>query len=115
MTTHLIGQLLEVKPIEITDRKTEKVKYSTDLTIMFDGIDEDGFRKVSVETVNTDEEYYDDLKDKIGSVIALAYASKIDQWGTKFYPDRSMPVMVLEKNPLDYTKFKRVKEENKRK
>ena len=66
MTTHMIGKLLEVKPIEITDRKTEKVKYSTDLTIMFDGIDEEGFRKVSVETVNTDEEYYDDLHNKIG-------------------------------------------------
>jgi len=114
MTTHLIGQLLEVKPIETVDRKTEKVKYSTDLTVMFDGIDEEGFRKVSVETINTDEEYYDELKDKIGSVIALAYASKVDQWGTKFYPDRTMPVLVLEKNPLDYSKFKRTKPEPKK-
>jgi len=114
MTTHLIGQLLEVKPIETVDRKTEKVKYSTDLTVMFDGIDEEGFRKVSVETINTDEEYYDELKDKIGSVIALAYASKVDQWGIKFYPDRTMPVLVLDKNPLDYSKFKRTKSEPKK-
>ncbi len=109
MTTHLIGQLLEVKPIEMTDRKTEKVKYSTDLTIMFDGIDEEGFRKVSVETVNTDEEYYDELKDNIGKVVALAYTAKVDQWGTKFYADRSMPVLLLDANPLDYSKFKRDK------
>ena len=107
MTTHMIGQLLEVKPIEMTDRKTEKVKYSTDLTVMFDGIDEEGFRKVSVETINVDEEYYDELKDKIGKTIAIAYLSKTDQWGTKFYADRSMPVLELEKNPLDYSKFKR--------
>ena len=107
MTTHLIGQLLEVKPIEMTDRKTEKVKYSTDLTIMFDGIDEEGFRKVSVETVNTDEEYYDELKGSIGKIVALAYTAKVDQWGTKFYADRSMPVLQLEKNPLDYSNFKR--------
>ena len=107
MTTHLIGRLLEVKPIEMTDKKTEKVKYSTDLTIMFDGIDEEGYRKVSVETVNTDEEYYDELKDSIGKIVALAYLSKVDQWGTKFYADRTMPVLLLGNNPLDYSKFKR--------
>ena len=107
MTTHLIGQLLEVKPIEMEDRKTGKIKYSTDLTIMFDGIDEEGYRKVSVETVNVDEEYYNDLKDKIGKTVAIAYTAKVDQWGVKFYADRSMPVLELDKNPLDYTKFKR--------
>jgi len=109
MTTHLIGQLLEVKPKEYKDKKTEKVTYSTDVTVMFDGIDEEGFRKVSVETVTIDEDYYDDLKSKIGSVIALAYFSETNQYGTRFYPDRSMPVLVLEKNPLDYSKFKRNK------
>ena len=107
MTTHLIGQLLEVKPIEITDRKTEKVKYSTDITIMFDGIDEEGFRKVSVETVNVDEEYYDLLREKISKYVAIAYTAKTDQWGTKFYADRTMPVLELASNPLDYSKFKR--------
>lgn len=107
MTTHLVGQLLEVKPIETTDRKTERVKYSTDITIMFDGIDEEGFRKVSVETVNVDEEYYDILKGKISKYVSIAYISKTDQWGTKFYPDRTMPVLELDKNPFDYSKFKR--------
>jgi len=110
MTTHLIGQLLEVKPSEYTNKKTEKVTYSTDLTIMFDGIDEEGYRKVSVETVNVDEEYFDELKDKINGTIALAYHSSIDQWGQKFYADSSMPVLLLDKNPLDYSKFKRTKE-----
>ena len=109
MTTHFIGQLLEIKPIEHTDRQTQKVKYSTDITVMFDGIDEDGFRKVSVETINVDEEYYEELKDKIGKVIALAYTSKVSQYGVSFYPDRTMPVLVLDKNPLDYSRFKREK------
>ena len=110
MTTHLIGQLLEVKPKEYEDKKTSKMNYSTDLTVMFDGIDEEGYRKVSVETVTVDEEYYEELKDKIGSVIALAYYSEINQYGTRFYPDRSMPVLVLDKNPLDYSKYKRNKD-----
>jgi hypothetical protein len=113
MTTHLIGQLLEVKPIEMEDRKTGKIKYSTDLTIMFDGIDEEGYRKVSVETVNVDEEYYDDLKDKIGKTVAIAYTAKVDQWGVKFYADRSMPVLELDKNPLDYSKYKRTESSKK--
>ena len=109
MTTHMIGQLIEVKPIEMEDRKTGKVKYSTDITVMFDGIDEEGYKKVSVETINTDEEYQELLDDKIGKTVAIAYLSKVDQWGTKFYADRSMPVLVLDKNPLDYSKYKREK------
>jgi len=108
MTTHFIGQLLEVKPIETTDRKTDKTKYSTDITVLFEGIDEEGYKKISAETINVDEEYYDELKDKIGKVIALAYTSKVSQYGVSFYPDRSMPVLVLDKNPLDYSSFKRV-------
>ena len=108
MTTHLIGQLLEVKPKEYEDKKTSKVTYSTDLTIMFDGIDEEGYRKVAVETINVDEEYYDELSDAIGKTVALAYFSTVDQWGVKMYPDRSMPVLLLDKNPLDYSKFKRL-------
>ena len=107
MTTHFIGQLLEVKPIETTDRKTDKTKYSTDITVLFEGIDEEGYRNVSAEKINVDEEYYDELKDKIGKIIAIAYTSKVSQYGVSFYPDRSMPVLVLEKNPLDYSKYKR--------
>jgi len=33
MTTHFIATLLEVKPIETTDRKTDKTKYSTVQTL----------------------------------------------------------------------------------
>lgn len=107
MTTHMIGRLIEVKPIELVDKKTDKVKYSTDLTVMFDGVDEEGYKKVSVETINVDEEYYDELKTKIDKYIAIAYISSVSQYGTRFYPDRSMPVMELDKNPFDYSKFKK--------
>ncbi|MCX6077034.1 MAG: hypothetical protein NTW78_09160 [Campylobacterales bacterium] len=113
MTTHLIGQLLEVKPIEYENKKTNKVQYSTDLTVMFDGLDEEGFRKVSVETVSVDEDYYDELLDKKGSTIALAYHSSIDQWGQKFYPDKTMAVMILDKNPFDYSKYDKSKSAKK--
>lgn len=107
MTTHMIGQLLEVKPKEYLDKKTNKIDYSTDITVMFDGVDEEGYRKVSVETINVEEEYQEELTPLIGKTVAIAYFSTTDQWGTKFYPDRSMPVMVLDKNPFDYSKFKR--------
>ena len=41
--------------------------------------------------------------------------SKTDQWGTKFYADRSMPVLTLDKNPLDYSNFKKSKKEEVKK
>lgn len=109
-TTHMIGALMEVKPTEYTDKKTDKTIYGTELTVMFQGLDEEGYKKISVETIGTDEEYYDILKDKIGTYVALPYLIKIDQYGLKAYPDRSMPVLTLEKNPLDYSKYERNKQ-----
>ncbi|QFR43616.1 hypothetical protein [Sulfurimonas xiamenensis] len=106
-TLHMIGTLMEVKPTEYEDKKTGKMNYNTELTVMFNGVDEEGYKKISVETISTDEEYYDDLKEKIGFTVSLPYVMKIDQYGVKVYPDRSMPVLVLEKNPLDYSKFER--------
>lgn len=107
MTTHMIGQLLEVKPVERTDRKTEKVSYSTDVTLMFDGLDEEGYKNISVETINIDEDYREELEDKKGKYVSIAYISRTSQYGTTFFPDRSMPVMVLDRNPFDYSKFKK--------
>jgi hypothetical protein len=109
-TLHMIGTLMEVKPTEYEDKKSGKMNYSTELTVMFNGVDEDGYKKISVETISTDQEYYDDLKEKIGSTVSLPYVMKNDQYGVKVYPDRSMPVLVLEKNPLDYSKFERNKQ-----
>lgn len=108
-TLHLIGTLMEVKPTEYEDKKTGKINYNTELTVMFNGIDEEGYKKISVETITTDEEYYDLLKDKIGSTVSLPYVVKNDQYGVKAYPDRSMPVLTLEKNPLDYSKYEKAK------
>ena len=107
MNLFLIGQLLEVKPIEQTDKKTDRVKYSTDLTVLFQGFDEEGYKKISAETINVDEEYYKELKPHIGKYVAIAYHSETNQWGTRTYPDRSMPVMTMDKSPFDFSEFER--------
>jgi hypothetical protein len=107
MTLHMIGTLMEVKPTEYTDKKTDKTTYGTELTVMFNGLDEEGYKKISVESIICDEEYYDMLKEKISSSVALPYTVKNDQYGVKVYPDRSMPVLTLEKNPLDYSKYEK--------
>ncbi|MCK9546823.1 MAG: hypothetical protein M0Q25_08990 [Sulfurospirillaceae bacterium] len=112
-TLHMIGTLMEVKPTEYEDKKTGKMNYNTELTVMFNGVDEEGYKKISVETISTDEEYYDDLKEKIGSTVSLPYVMKIDQYGVKVYPDRTMPVLVLDKNPLDYSKFEKIRPSKK--
>ncbi len=109
MTLYFIGLLMEVKPTEYEDKKTGKFNYNTELTVMFTGLDEEGYKKISVETITTDEEYYDELREKIGTTVVLPYVAKNDQYGVKVYPDRSMPVLSLEKNPLDYSKFEKAK------
>jgi len=108
-TLHLIGTLMEVKPTEFEDKKTNKMNYNTELTVMFQGVDEEGYKKITVETISVDEEYYTELKDKIGTVIALPYVLTINQYGVRAYPDRSMPVLQLTSNPLDYSKFEKNK------
>ncbi len=105
MITHLIGQLMEVKPTEHENKKTGKVEYGTEITVLFEGVDEEGYKKFTAETINLDEEDFDRLKDKIGKTVAIAYTSRSSQYGTYIYPDRSMPVLVLEKNPLDYSAY----------
>jgi len=107
MTTYLLGQLLEVKPIEMQDKKTQKTIYSTDITVLFEGIDEEGYKKVSAETINVDETMYDSLKEFIGKYVAIAYRTINAKSGTYTFPDNTMPVMTMEKSPLDFTPFKR--------
>jgi len=109
MTTHFIGRLLEVRPSEIKDSKTDKIKYSTELTVMFEGITEDGYLKPSVESIYAEEEDYDIFKDKKGSYVAIPYNLSVNQWGMKWNYDKSMPVLELASNPLNYSKFDRTK------
>lgn len=109
MTTHFIGQLLEVRPVETIDKKTDKVKYSTELTVMFEGITEDGYLKPSIDSIYADEEDYDIFKDKKGQMVAIPYACTVSQYGQRYYFDKSMPVLSLKENPLDYSQYQRSK------
>ena len=107
MTLQLIGQLMEVKPTEQSNKSTGKVSYGTEIQVMFDGIDEEGYKKLTVEAIQLDEEYTDALQDKIGSYIAVSYNILQTPKGTYVFPDKSMPVLELDKNPLDYSKYSR--------
>jgi len=107
MTLQLIGQLMEVKPVENENKTTGKVTYSTEIQVMFSGIDEAGYKKLTVEAITLDEEYREVLEDKIGSYVAISYRVMHTPKGTYVYPDREMPVLQLKENPLDYSKFER--------
>lgn len=109
MTTHFIGQLLEVRPVETEDKQTKKINYSTELTVMFSGITEDGYLKPSIDSIYAEQEDYDTFIDKKGQTIAIPYNLSVNQWGQKYYYDKAMPVLLLEKNPLDYSKFDKSK------
>lgn len=109
MTTHFIGRLLEVRPVETEDKQTKKINYSTELTVMFEGITEDGYLKPSIDSIYADEEDYDTFKDKKNSYVAIPYNLSVNQWGQKYFYDKSMPVLELAQNPFDYSKFDKSK------
>jgi len=107
MTLQLIGQLMEVRPTEQTNKSTGKVTYNTEIQVMFSGIDEEGYKKLTVEAIQLDEDYSEKLEDKIGSHVCVSYNVMQTPKGTYVYPDKSMPVLELDKNPLDYSSFER--------
>ena len=107
MTLQLIGQLMEVKPMENENKQTGKVSYSTEVQVMLTGIDEKGYKKLTVEAISLDDDYQEVLEDKIGSFVAISYNVMHTPKGTYVFPDKSMPVLQLDKNPLDYSKFER--------
>ncbi|WP_457744956.1 hypothetical protein [Sulfurimonas sp.] len=107
MTLQLIGTLMEVKPTEREDKFTKKVTYATEIQVMFNGIDEEGYKKMTLETISLDEDYADKLEDKIGSTICVSYNVMHTAKGTYVFPDTSMPVLELDKNPLDYSAYAR--------
>ena len=113
MTLQLIGQLIEVEPTESTNKNTGKVTQHTTITVMFDGLNDKGYVKRTVETIQLDEDYMEKLEDNIGKYIAISYNIMNTAKGTYVFPDNTMPVMVLDKNPLDYTRFKKTKETKK--
>lgn len=107
ITTHFIGRLLEVRPNEYKNKTDNKIVYQTELTVQFDGITEDGYLKPSIDTILVDEEDFDTFDSVIGHVIAIPYRNDTNQYGQRYGYDSSMPVLVLDKNPLDYSKYKR--------
>ena len=98
---------MEVRPVEQENKNTGKVTYSTEIQVMFTGIDEKGYKKLTVEAINLDEEYQEVLDDKIGSYICVSYNVMHTAKGTYVFPDKAMPVLELKENPLDYSKFER--------
>ena len=109
MTLQLIGKIIEVEPTESTNKNTGKVTQQTTLTVQFDGLNEAGYRKLTVETIQLDEEYFDKLADNIDKYVAISYMIINSAKGTYVFPDSTMPPLVLEKNPLDYSAFKKTK------
>ena len=107
MTLQLIGLLLEVKPTESTNKKTGKITEHTEIQVMFQGIDEKGYGKTTVETIQLDEEYYDTLKSKKNTHVCVSYTVLNTPSGTYVFPDKDMPVLELDKNPLDYSSYDR--------
>ena len=108
---HMIGQLMEVRPNEYKNKEGKTIE-QTEITVLFTGLSEDGYRKVSADTVLTDgHEDVDILRPLIGKYVCIPYVYSLTEFGGKAQVsckvDRSMPVLTFEKNPLDYSKYER--------
>lgn len=106
-TLQYIGRIDEVKPTEHKNKNTGKVEYSTQLTVEFAGYDEKGYKVKTVENIQVDEEQYDRFYDLIDKYICITYKIINAKTGTFIFPDPDMPILSFDKNPLDYSSFKR--------
>jgi len=103
----MIGQLMEVRPNEYKNKDGKTVE-QTELTVLFSGMSEDGYKKISADVVLIEgHEDVDILRPHIGKFVAIPYIYSIDAFGVKCQFDRKMPVLTFDKNPLDYTKYER--------
>ena len=107
MTSFFIGQILEVKPTERMDKNTRTKVFNTEVTVMFDGYDEEGYRVPSIENAQLADHQYDLLKDKLGKFIAIPYMTIHTKQGTYTFPNDAIAPLVLDSNPVDYDSFKR--------
>ena len=107
--THFIGTLMEVRPIQTkTKKNNDWIDIDkTELTVMFNGITEDGYLMPRVETVMLEEEDYDLFVDKKSLVVAIPFISIPHGDGFKFKFYSELPVLTFDKNPLDYSKYQR--------
>ena len=104
---HMIGQLMEVRPNEYKNKDGKTVE-QTEITVLFSGLSEDGYKKISADTVLLEgSEDFDILRPYIGKFVAIPYTFEVNDFGSKCRVDRAMPVLSFEKNPLDYTKYER--------
>ena len=113
MTTFFIGQILEVKSGEREDKKKKETIYYTEVTVMCTTYDEEGYLAPSLERIQTADHHYDVLKDKISKFIAVPYRTISTPTGTYTFPDAEIAPIVLDTNPLDYSKYKREKSTRK--
>ena len=107
VSLHMIGQLMEVRPNEYKNKEGKTVE-QTEITVLFTGLSEDGYKKISADTVLLEgQEDVDILSPLIGKFVAIPYSLEVSEYGSKCRVDRTMPVLTFDKNPLDYSKYER--------
>jgi hypothetical protein len=104
---HMFGKLDEVKPVEHKNKNTGKIEYSTQLTVEFIAYDEKGYKVKSVENIQVDEDEFDRFDAHIDKYIMVTHKIINAKSGTFIFPDVDMPILTFDKNPLDYSAFKR--------
>ena len=110
MTTYLVGELIEVEPVETEKKGTRDVIVRTELTVQFDGISETGYIKRSTESISFDDadyEHLDTYEPLIGKTVAIPYRTISTPKGTYTFPDTTLPVFHFDKPIFDFTPYKK--------
>ena len=103
----LIGKVDEVKPTEHKNKNTGKVEYATQVTIEFEAYDEKGYKVKTVENIQVEEDEQERFEDLIEKYVCVTFKIINAKTGTFIFPDPDMPILNFDKNPLDYSSFKR--------
>lgn len=100
MYTYLIGKVDEVRPLSRIDKKSGEVLNSIDVTITFEGRDNQGYLIKSTETINYDFSFKSKFDAVKGKFIGVPYRYLNTRTGSYMFPDDNLNFEVFETSPF---------------
>jgi len=104
MTTFLIAQVDEVRPLSRKDKTTGQINSLSQVTATFQAKDSEGYLVKSSENITFPIDLLSKLQSTKGKFIAIPYATINTKNGTFTFPDDNLDFQVFDKNPLEVKK-----------
>lgn len=104
MTTFFVGKVDEVRPINRKDKATGAITTLTQVTLTFEGKDNEGYLVKSTENITFDVNALGGLQQAKGKYLVIPYTTINTKGGTYTFPDDNLDFIISDKNPLDIKK-----------